>query len=152
MDFVFAGVASSFIWRISSSVTVAKRAAILKISSGDEYPRIYRVWWTNQSARKLLSTCLVNTKSIHPYLAGTLFLSQTGGIMMLTMTMIIVIVIVLGFVYRNSLKLACALQFPWKPIKGYKSRVYWNLSPVILPSLKFCFSHHYSVSPWTQPT
>ena len=40
---------------------VAKRAAILKISSGDVYPRIYRVWWTNQSARKMLSTCLVNT-------------------------------------------------------------------------------------------
>ena len=43
VDFVFAGVASSFIGRISSSVTVAKRAAILKISSGGEYPRIYRV-------------------------------------------------------------------------------------------------------------
>ena len=35
---MFAGVASSF---ISSSLTVAKQAAILKISSGGEYPRIY---------------------------------------------------------------------------------------------------------------
>ena len=41
--FVFARIASSFILRISSSVTVAKRAAILKISSWDGYPRIYRV-------------------------------------------------------------------------------------------------------------
>ena len=66
MDFVFAGVASSFIWRISSSVTVAKRAAILKISSGGEYPGIYRVWWTNQNARKVLSTCLANTNTGYP--------------------------------------------------------------------------------------
>ena len=66
VDFVFAGVASSFIWRISSSVTVAKRAAILKVSSGGEYPRIYRVWWTNQNARKVLSTCLVNTNFFYP--------------------------------------------------------------------------------------
>ena len=61
VDFVFVGVAYTFIWQVSSSVTVAKRAAILKISSGDGCPRIYRVWWTNQSARKVLSTCLVNT-------------------------------------------------------------------------------------------
>ena len=43
VDFVFAGVASSFIWRISFSVRVAKRAAILKISYGGGYPRIYTV-------------------------------------------------------------------------------------------------------------
>ena len=53
-------------------VTVATRAAILKISSGGGYPRIYRVWWTNQSARKVLSTCLVNTNTNITYAKSAL--------------------------------------------------------------------------------
>ena len=61
VDFVFAGLASSFIWRIPSSVAKAERATILNILSRGDYPRIYRVSWTNQSARKTLFTSLVNT-------------------------------------------------------------------------------------------
>ena len=47
---------------------LTKRATILKISSGGGYPRIYRVWWTSQSMRKVLPTCLVKmliVKYIH---------------------------------------------------------------------------------------
>ena len=50
-------------WNQCIKTVFAKWAAILKLLSGGEYPGIYCVWWTNQSVRKVLSSCLVNTNS-----------------------------------------------------------------------------------------
>ena len=50
---MFAGVASSFTRRISSSVTVAKRAAILKILSGGGYPILVFASEVNSTLRTL---------------------------------------------------------------------------------------------------
>ena len=54
---------------ISSSETFAKRRAIfLSVLKTSEYPWIFRVTGANQSARKLLSTDLVNTNNNYYYI------------------------------------------------------------------------------------
>ena len=61
---IFVWVAASFIAKISSFETVAKREAFWIPSQNSEYPRIFRVKGANQNARKTLSTDLVNTKHV----------------------------------------------------------------------------------------